>query len=368
MSSTESNTTTETSDPLAGVMQARPKKSRRFLFWLVLFLVIGVAGAVLYLLYWDDVTSKLPWIGDVPAVQQPVVEVATPIETTPASTDDGGLARRVEELSIDLEFLREQNLELRELLSYQPQSANQYEESSAGSAVSLYDVEYLLRIAEQELEKGIDFTQARDALGVVNRLLIKNVDPALDRLRTRIRTEMARVEQLVVPNEENLLERLRSLKDKVGGLTTSLPEYLEDLDAQPSETTQTDERGFWNRVGDFFGSVFIVRRHEDGEVRPMMSQIQADLFEERLLLALDRAHQAVLRNNRPHFVGSLDECLDVLNARADSASPVTTAFVNELEELKAAVLRSDRTPNLKGALELVRTVQSAPREPQATEE
>ena len=344
----------------AQVRAELPTKTRgkgRLLFWLFAIVVLFAAGAIGYFLYWEDFVRSLPW-NQVESEVTPVVAKPAEIREVQSSSDEFRL--RLEVLESEVRSLEEENDELRALIANQATSNFQ---SVTASSIDqrLAEVEYLLRVAQQELMLEIDLGRPQAALRSAERVLMGLQDAALDELRALLTSNIRLLGDLVIVDTSEIHARISELKRQVSDLPRITPEYVGNLNvsAEKSESNDSEERSLISRVGDFFGSVFVIRQHDTGTVRPVLSEMQDLLIEQRLALALDRAQSAILRKDVMLFAASLDECTAIVNEYIDQQHEATSKFRNELESLKAAVVAAGPKPDLKRIVQLVQSIRSS---------
>lgn len=354
MSEDATNTSLDSDVRIPTQRKSKSKGKGRFLFWLIVLLALSGGGAIAYLLYWENFIRNLPWNQQ---ESEEILSALNPTDAREVQTQSDELLIRIESLESEISNLDRANDELLTLISNQSASGVQFVASSSED-VRLAEVEYLLRVAQQELALEIDFGRSSAALHNADRILSSLRNSAYDELRAAIGSNIASLNELSDLDVSSLYQRLVVLKSRVEGLARTLPEYVGGISGRQMETPSStaDERSLASRIGDFFSSVFVIRQHESGSVRPVLSEMQAELIEHRISLALDRAQVALLRRDRELFVASLDECSALVNEYIDQREDHSTEFRRELESLKAIEIGTDSKPDVERTVSLVQSL------------
>ena len=227
--------------------------------------------------------------------------------------------------------------------------------SNARSTWLLAEVEYLLRVANVQLNLAGNIDISLKALDFADEKLTDLGDPSLIRVRAMLNDERAALRAVPRPDTEGIVISLGSLSRSIDGLPlrNHAPDHFGGR-----EKTDTIESGWqraWRVIVDALFSIISVKRDEE-PVTPLMSDAGRSTLIRSLDLDIQTAKLAVLRTESTLFRESLQTVADRLESYFDTDAQSVKDALESIHKLLAIEL-PQTLPDISGSLNLLMQVQ-----------
>lgn len=338
--------------PEAVAPQASAPKLRRSWFSLFNFLLIlGLAAAAGY--YWWQQQQLQQGYRDT------ILELRQQIETrasnsrldsslTPLKADIGGLGRKIDELGIGQQSLRESSEKLYELYG---RDKNDWQ---------LAEVEYLMRVAQHKLILQDDFQGAAVTLQAASDKIALTGDPGLLPVRVRISEEIADLKTRKRPDLVGMTLILAQLARQVRVLEPGFAPRVDQ--SKPAQPPPQEPRDWIDRIDRFVDSLVTI---EFVDEQPTRTEADVGNVGETLEDNLKLARWAVLERDAKQYAQLIDQSLRLLREFYDLDNAVNHDFMRQLQDLQKMQLRPEK-PDITASLrELQRILQQRENAPEA---
>lgn len=322
---------------------------------LTLLIVIGLVSGAGWGWYWLE--ERLDRLAELESAQ---AEQAEQLEALDRQTDDlAELPGQISGLDQALSDTRSVQSDLQsrtERLDERTEALRTFIDAGR-SAWRVAEVEYLLRVANSELQIADRPESALSALEAADERLERLADPALVPVREALSDDIERLRAMPRPDVAGLSLTLSSLIERID----ALPIGARRLSGPASSETESPDDGFWARLrqrGTAILSDMVTVRHEDMPVRPLLAPEQEYFLRRNLSLKLETARLALLRGEAETWRASLDEARRWLETWYETEDPAVTAMDDALERLMDSRIRADR-PDISSALERLRGIREA---------
>ena len=333
-------------------------KTRRSWFSLFNFLLIlGLAAAAGY--YWWQQQQLQQGYRDT------ILELRQQIETrasnsrldsslTPLKADIGGLGRKIDELGIGQQSLRESSEKLYELYG---RDKNDWQ---------LAEVEYLMRVAQHKLILQDDFEGAAITLQAASDKIALTGDPGLLPVRVMISEEIADLKTRKRPDLVGMTLILAQLARQVRVLE---PGFAVRVDVAPDAPAAPEPQDWLDKIDRFVDSLISVR-YEDAaptEIEANVANV-SETLEDNLKLA----RWAVLDRDAYQYAQLIEQSLRLVREFYDLDNAANHDFMRQLQDLQKTQLRPEK-PDITGSLRELQRILSQrenapePVAPEATE-
>ncbi|MFZ9037688.1 MAG: uroporphyrinogen-III C-methyltransferase [Gammaproteobacteria bacterium] len=344
--------------PETAAPQASAPKPRRSWFSLFNFLLIlGLAAAAGY--YWWQQQQLQQGYRDT------ILELRKQIETrasnsrldsslTPLKADIGGLGRKIDELGIGQQSLRESSEKLYELYG---RDKNDWQ---------LAEVEYLMRVAQHKLILQDDFEGAAITLQAASDKIALTGDPGLLPVRVMISEEIADLKTRKRPDLVGMTLILAQLARQVRVLE---PGFAVRVDVAPDAPAAPEPQDWLDKIDRFVDSLISVR-YEDAaptEIEANVANV-SETLEDNLKLA----RWAVLDRDAYQYAQLIEQSLRLVREFYDLDNAANNDFMRQLQDLQKTQLRPEK-PDITGSLRELQRILSQrenapePVAPEATE-
>jgi uroporphyrin-3 C-methyltransferase len=220
----------------------------------------------------------------------------------------------------------------------------------------LAEVEYLLRVANQQVTLARNPVAALAALAEADKLLLTIDRPGLQPLRQQLADDILALTAVPKADVEGLALRLGSLSKRVDSLPLAGQER-----GSLAATGETEKVGGWARlkarIGDFFSSIFSVHKATGSPV-PMLSAEESFFLRRSLELELQAARIAALSGETSAYKASLDSAVSWTEKYFNPDDASVRAFVSALGELGDRKIEVE-LPDVSGSLQALTAIQSA---------
>lgn len=223
------------------------------------------------------------------------------------------------------------------------------------------DAEYLLNIANQKLRLVGDVKSVLAAMEAADQRLHESGDPAVYKVREVLAEEMAALKKMNTPDVVGISARLIALEKKVPGLPLVLPN-ASDLKEHEKKRTETPPTAPVGQEGDAIDAALreikglVTVRRVDLPVEAVLAPEQVELLRQVLLLKLEAARVALLRNDGRLFTDSLTSAQAWLSEHFDLASEGGATIKTELAELLQSSLEADY-PDISRSMMLLQNIE-----------
>ena len=352
------------SDPLPKALPEPkvPSKPRRsWLSLLNFLLILALAGAAGY--YWwqqqqvaRDYTAAIT--ATIAELEQQLASKAASARLdaslSPLKGDIGNLGRKIDELGLEQQGLRDSSEKLYELFG---RDKNDWQ---------LAEVEYLMRVAQHKLILQDDFEGAAITLQAASDKIGWTGDPGLLPVRVMISEEIAELKTRKRADLVGMTLILAQLGRQVRVLE---PGFAIRIDTTESAPTEVEVSQDWlERFTVFIDSLIEVRKEatEPSEIEANSADVGASL-EDNLKLA----RWAVLERDASQYQLLLDQSLRLFREFYDLDNAANHDFMTQLQDLQKMVLKPQK-PNINGSLRELQRILSQrenapPPTPAATE-
>lgn len=353
---TEAEPEPETKAPVAAA-----QKPRRAWFSLFNFLLILVLAAAAAYYWWQQRQVERDY-------QDTIAELRQQIETrasnsrldsslTPLKSDIGGLERKLGELELGQQGLRESAEKLYELYG---RDKNDWQ---------LAEVEYLMRVAQHRLILQDDFEGAAVTLQAASDRIALTGDPGLLPVRVRISEEIADLKTRKRPDLVGMTLILAQLARQVRTLEPGFAPRIDETAAAPAAPQPQPPKDWVDRLERLVDSLVTIR-YEDAPP----SKIEANVINvgETLEDNLKLARWAVLERDPRQYATLIEQSLRLLREFYDLDNAANHDFMRQLQDLQKMQLRPEK-PDITGSLRELQRILSqrenapATAEPEATE-
>jgi uroporphyrin-3 C-methyltransferase len=229
--------------------------------------------------------------------------------------------------------------------------------TNARSNWLLAEVEYLLRVANVQLNLAGNVDISLRALDFADEKLRALGDPGLTRVRSALDDERAALRAVPRPDAEGIVISLSRLSRSIDGLP--LGQHAPDRfgGANDVETTESGWQRAWRVIVDALFSIISVKRDE-ATVTPVMSDAGKSMLIRSLDLELQTAKLAILRNESNLYQDSLQAVAERLENYFDTDVQAVIDAQNTVNELLATDLPQS-LPDISGSLALLLQFQPA---------
>ena len=334
-----------------------PKPRRSWFSLFNFLLILGLAAAAGY--YWWQQQQLQQGYRDT------ILELRQQIETrasnsrldsslTPLKADIGGLGRKIDELGIGQQSLRESSEKLYELYG---RDKNDWQ---------LAEVEYLMRVAQHKLILQDDFEGAAITLQAASDKIALTGDPGLLPVRVMISEEIADLKTRKRPDLVGMTLILAQLARQVRVLE---PGFAVRVDVAPDAPAAPEPQDWLDKIDRFVDSLISVR-YEDAaptEIEANVANV-SETLEDNLKLA----RWAVLDRDAYQYAQLIEQSLRLVREFYDLDNAANNDFMRQLQDLQKTQLRPEK-PDITGSLRELQRILSQrenapePVAPEATE-
>ncbi|MDH3633073.1 MAG: uroporphyrinogen-III C-methyltransferase [Gammaproteobacteria bacterium] len=338
-------------EPKPETEQNVPPKPRRSWFGFFNFLLILVlAGAAGYY-WWQQQQVARDYESALTDLEQQLASKAenARLESSlsPLKSDLGSLGRKLDELGVEQQGLRESSEKLYELYG---RDKNDWQ---------LAEVEYLMRVAQHKLILQDDFEGAAITLQAASDRIALTADPGLLPVRVKISEEIADLKTRKRADLVGMTLILAQLRRQVRVLE---PGFALRVDEPASPAPETPASQDWfDRFNAFIDSLVKVRNEA---TQP--SEIEANIADvgETLEDNLKLARWAVLERDGRQYLRLIEQSLRLFREFYDLDNAANHDFMTQLQELQKMELKPEK-PDITGSLrELLRILSQRENEPQ----
>lgn len=335
-------------EPVDLTIAASQDRRNTPLVWLAFLVALAAAGVAGYGVYQGRLTAgKIQTTASqLSAVDQRVDAVSPKFEEirrrlTESEHDfDSRLSNGIQDLQAQVDGLRNA-LATRQGDDWQPA-----------------EVEYLLRIANDGLQLGGRVETAIAALGAADNRLRSHADPAYTETRRLIGEELAALRAVERPDLVGIAAVLSGLQNQVETLPTNSEVSHGGGEAAATGNAGADEGHGWRR---FFADVWsalkglVTVRRRDADEAPLLGPEQEQALRLNMVLELQTARVAVLRQDTANFHSSVDRTREWLQRYFNARSAAVTSMDEALAGFDAIELRP-ALPDISGSLRALRAV------------
>ncbi len=262
-----------------------------------------------------------------------------------------------------LDVIREaQNSRIQEIESALSSALEQINASrtTTGRDWLLAEVEYLLRMANQRILMDRDPAGAVSLLHSSDRILANAEDLTAHGLRAAIALDIAGLQAAGDLDVEGIYLRIGAQINLVDDLVRPVPQYSPEMtDAVSTDETGVEDGGLTGMASQFGQTLFklVDFRRNIPEVMPILPPEEEYYLRQNLILKLQMAQLALLREKQQVFQSNIAEAVDWLDRYFKDSDGLTIAMRQSLEELRSVeVLRI--LPDVSRSLREVRQLLS----------
>ena len=246
-----------------------------------------------------------------------------------------GLAKlegTVGELASDSELLGDSVASLRSELGAQRAELARYAATDREDWL-LAEVEYLLRLANQQLVMAGDSEAAQALLASADKILLELDDAGLHGVRAAVAADLAAVRAVPVLDTQGIYLRLAALVEQAGELAIfQLPRQPEQVAPPPAEDWRGRLRQGYEQALAKLSSYIIIRRR-DVPMQALMDPQWEGLVRQNLRMLLEQAQVALLSGNGRLYRESLKRAQHWVEEFFESDGAAARAMYSEIERL-----------------------------------
>lgn len=341
-----------------GTGQGRHRRSRVTGVLALLAFLIAVALVAGAYWYWEQTEERLAGLKALESELHAQAEQLSSLEARLQRLDE--LPARTDRLSDDLRSVQSgqqsQGDEIRRL-DERTESLREFMDAGR-SAWRIAEVEYLLRLANRELQLAGRPENALAALTAADERLEALADPGMTAVREAISRDRERLRAIDRPDITGMALTLGSLIERVDRLP--IAEGVRKAPAVDLDE-ELESAGLWPRLRERGSDVLrqlVTVRHEDAPVRPLLAPEQEYFLRRNLVLSLASARMALLRDEPEVWRASLTEARDWLDAYFRVEDDAVQAVDEELARLLDSAIRTEQ-PDVSESLDRLRRVMEA---------
>jgi uroporphyrin-3 C-methyltransferase len=220
----------------------------------------------------------------------------------------------------------------------------------AAGAPEPWDVEGLLRIANDRLFLAHDPRTALEALRRADERLSAVDDPAYAETRRRLAHDIATLEAVPKPDVAGAAFELATLESRLEALAPDRVRAAPAATPVPAEGEASGWRAVLRRWWHSIRSLVVIRRTQ---APPLLAPEQRVFLLQNLRLKLEAARLALLARDDANYHISLQAAKDWIVRYYDTEDPAASGMVDRLAELDRLDIRP-QTPDISGSLEALR--------------
>ena len=340
----------------AGPATAKPRRSWFSLFNFLLILCLAAAAGYYW---WQQQQVQRDYRDTIADLRQLLESRASNARLesslTPLKSEIGGLDRKINELGVEQQGLREASEKLYELYG---RDKNDWQ---------LAEVEYLMRVAQHKLILQDDFEGAAITLQAASDKIAQTADPGLLPVRVMISEEIADLKTRKRPDLVGMTLILAQLARQVRVLE---PGFVVRADtAAPAAPEAPASQNWLDRIDRFVDSLISIR-YEDAEP----SKVEANVINvsETLEDNLKLARWAVLDRDAYQYAQLIEQSLRLFREFYSLDNAANHDFMKQLQDLQKTQLSPEK-PDITGSLRELQRILSQrenapePVVPEATE-
>jgi uroporphyrin-3 C-methyltransferase len=348
--SDKNNDSTESSEPGAATPaevdepvkspKASPKKEKSSgkgssgVAWLALLLVLGIAGAGV-------------WLGKQALGREAQLSARiVALESAPAASEDTSVAdlSQLWQTQLAAESAKREELsrtQTEQLQGIESRLAQQRAELSRFGAVDrqdwlLAEAQYLLRLANQRLIMADDVVAAKALLGSADSILKELDDVTLYAVRAAVAADLAAVRAVPQRDVQGMYLALAALIEQADKLVIfQMPEKIERARVEPAEDWQGRLLQGYEAALLKLSDYLIIRRR-DVPIEALMDPQWEGLVRQNLRMLLEQAQVALLSGNELLFRESLERAQHWLTEFFVSDEAAAKALADEVAVLREA--------------------------------
>ena len=326
-----------------------------------LLLVIVVLAAAVAAVYFYQPWNLLPWFGDESQPEVGLEEPTEAMETAAANNNETPQIDWQTELAT-LEAKIESRLDAVDQMVLNQVSAESNRNADlprAESSWHINSIELMLQQANFELATLKDPDASLQSLRSALHALEQNADARLSEVQLVIRQEIDALESFPRVNFRDAFAKIDNLKIQIDDLTPNTPSYR----SQPTSVAEDDENSAEgnpsaNENRGLLNALFIIRKHADSTIAPLLTEQEALLLKQRLYLSLDMVQMALLRRDSQLYDTSMRHTDELFLRYVGVNSPSYTVIKRELDDLKNLQIDPE-FPDISYSLNRVRELRAS---------
>lgn len=225
--------------------------------------------------------------------------------------------------------------------------------------ITLYETEYLLRIANLTLIQQQNIPTTLALLASADERLHRLNDPALAKVRAAIAIEITDLKAVPKIDITGIYNELNALIRQIPQLPTfpvaiSSEVTLETQRNEPENQVNLSWQERFSKSLDDLGQLIIIRRHNQA-VKPLLPPEQLGYLEQNLRLMLQQTQWALLQGKQDIYQNSIQQAIDWIREYFNPHDATTEPMLAKLTELEQIEIKTD-LPNINQSLEVLRSV------------
>ncbi|HBC57245.1 MAG TPA: hypothetical protein DCZ03_08785 [Gammaproteobacteria bacterium] len=203
----------------------------------------------------------------------------------------------------------------------------------------LAEVEYLIRIADHQMQFAGNFTIAAAALKSADSLLADLADPGLIAVRAQLAKDIEQLSTVQPADKTGIILKLSELARRIEtlpfkALDERAQKFNQPVKLPAPEDLKQNWSGAWQALWKELKSLVAIQQQEL-DIAPLMNQDQKILMRENIQLNIEQAKLAVLQENEKLFQESLATVQQRIKSYYDLASGEVNNVLMQIESLQA---------------------------------
>ncbi|WP_153764131.1 uroporphyrinogen-III C-methyltransferase [Endozoicomonas sp. OPT23] len=243
------------------------------------------------------------------------------------------------------------------------------------SGWKLAEVEYLLRLANQQMLMGSDIKAAKKLLINADSILVDLDDFRLFSVREALAEDISLLNAIPEFDQQGLYLRLEAVSKQVSELPVL--QKAPSLEAEPSEqnSSASASSGDWKAVSlemmknvwNSFSSLFRFTPNRDEPVKALLSPAEDSMIRQNLSLLLEQGKLALLTRDQVIFESSLKQASNWIKRYFVLSGTAASGMVEELVKLQTLDI-SPAQPDISHSLVALKEYQTADTLPEPSQE
>jgi uroporphyrin-3 C-methyltransferase len=228
----------------------------------------------------------------------------------------------------------------------------------------LSEVNYLARLANYNLNYTRDIPAAIALLQTADQRVAQLNDPNLNQVRQQLANNITALQAAGKLDTVGILAKLSALQAQIKQLPLISPPKF-NVQPKTNNASTAADLSTWRKVlADSMATLkaLVIIRHHQQPIEPLLGSEQYMYLQQNLQLQLQQAQWAVLHAQKTIYQNSLQQAINWVQNYYASASPQTTAFIQNIQQLQ----KIDIQPALPDMTALLNLLSRAIDQPAAT--
>lgn len=225
----------------------------------------------------------------------------------------------------------------------------------------IMEVQQLLELANLRLQYGHDLAGALLLIHGADQQLHAVADADLLRLRQALSNDVAALEAVPKVDTAGILARITTLSNRLDQLSLATAQAPSTATISEHHHHNSKWKTAWQHSLDSLQKLVVIRYHNE-PIEPLLPIEQSQYLLQKMQLRLEQAQWAVLHNNNPIYLTSLQQVSDWIQHYYANSQTTTIKTLEELAQLQKINI-DPPLPNLATTLTLVKQLSQKPPSP-----